>query len=167
MGKKPSAGTRATQLLADAGIWFAVHRYDHDPAAPSYGWEAVDRLGVDPSRVFKTVLVSIDGHPTVAVVPVMDRLALKAVAAAVGGKRAAMVEPTEAERLTGYVVGGISPVGQRRRLLTVLDESVKQFETVYVSAGGRGVEIELSPGDLIAVCEAVVSDIAEPGERRS
>jgi Cys-tRNA(Pro)/Cys-tRNA(Cys) deacylase len=145
--------------LHRAGISFTERSYEHDPAAPSYGLEAADALGLPPEQVFKTLLTAVDGRLVVGIVPVTGQLDLKAVAAAVGGKRAAMAEPAEAERATGYVVGGISPVGQRRRLATVLDDSALLLETVYVSGGRRGLDLGLSPADLARVTGAVVAAI--------
>ncbi|UNO42609.1 Cys-tRNA(Pro) deacylase [Streptomyces sp. MST-110588] len=155
-----AGGTPATVALADAGVPFTVHAYEHDPAAPSYGEEAAQALGVSPDQVFKTLLADVDGTLTVAVVPVSGSLDLKALAAAVGGKRAAMADPAAAERSTGYVRGGISPLGQRKRLRTVLDASARDLETVCVSAGRRGLEVELSPADLAALTGAVLAPIA-------
>lgn len=152
-------GTPATVAATRAGIPFAVHDYPHDPAAASYGEEAAEALGVPATRVFKTLVASVDGQLTVAVVPVAGVLDLKALAAAVGGKRAAMADPAEAERATGYVLGGISPVGQRRRLPTVVDSSALGFETVFVSAGRRGLEIELGPRDLVRLTSAATAEI--------
>ncbi|WP_236241005.1 Cys-tRNA(Pro) deacylase [Streptomyces sp. CC228A] len=157
--KKQANGTPATVALTAAGTPFTVHAYDHDPSSPSYGEEAAEALGVSPDRVFKTLVADVDGTLTVAVVPVAGQLDLKALAAAVGGKRAAMADPAAAERTTGYVRGGISPLGQRRRLPTVLDASAPHHETICVSAGRRGLEVELSPQDLAALTDAVVAPI--------
>ncbi|MGR3933434.1 Cys-tRNA(Pro) deacylase [Streptomyces sp. BRA346] len=155
-----STGTPATTALTAAGTAFTVRSYDHDPAAPSYGEEAAQALGVDPGRVFKTLIASVDDRLTVAIVPVSASLDLKALAAAVGGKRATMADPAAAERTTGYVRGGISPLGQRKRLPTALDASADGHETVCVSAGRRGLEVELSPKDLASLTDAVVAPIA-------
>lgn len=152
--KARGAGTPATVALSQAGVEFTVHAYDHDPAAPSYGTEAAEAMGVQPDRVFKTLLADVDGKLTVAVVPVSGQLDLKALAAAVGGKRAAMADPAAAERTTGYVLGGISPLGQRKKLPTVVDASALEFETVFCSAGRRGLEIELAPADLVRLTDA-------------
>ena len=132
-----------------------MHAYDHDPAHPSYGEEAAEALGVSPDRVFKTLVADVDGELTVAVVPVAGHLDLKALAAAVGGKRATMADPAAAERTTGYVRGGISPLGQRKRLRTVLDASASPTPTICVSAGRRGLEVELAPEDLASLTSAV------------
>ena len=156
-------GTPATVALTKAGAAFTVHRYDHDPAAPSYGLEAAAALGVDPERVFKTLLAEVDGRLVVAVVPVSGQLDLKALAAAVGGKRAAMADPTLAERATGYVVGGISPLGQKRALPTVVDETAQLWDTVFVSAGRRGVDLELGPDVLVSLTAATLAPVGRPG----
>ncbi|UED83656.1 Cys-tRNA(Pro) deacylase [Streptomyces profundus] len=155
-----AGGTPATVAASRAGVPFTVHRYAHDPAAPSYGAEAAEALGSDPARVLKTLVAEVDGALTVALVPVSASLSLKALAAAVGGKRAALADPAVAERGTGYVLGGISPLGQRRRLPTVLDASADAHPTVLVSAGRRGLEIELAPADLAALTAARVASIA-------
>ncbi|MER7401265.1 Cys-tRNA(Pro) deacylase [Streptomyces sp. NPDC000070] len=152
-------GTPATVALTAAGVEFTVHSYDHDPSHPSYGEEAAEAMGVSPERVFKTLVADIDGALTVAVVPVAGQLDLKALAAAVGGKRATMADPTLAERTTGYVRGGISPLGQRKRLPTVLDASASAHTTICVSAGRRGLEVELAPEDLAKLTEAVLAPI--------
>ncbi|MDT0346495.1 Cys-tRNA(Pro) deacylase [Streptomyces litchfieldiae] len=163
MGRKqrPAAGgTPATVAATRAGVAFSLHSYEHDPAAPSYGEEAARALGTDPRRVLKTLVAEVDGALTVAVVPVSASLGLKALAAAVGGKRAAMADPAAAERTTGYVLGGISPLGQRKRLPTVVDSSAAGHATVFVSAGRRGLEIELAPADLVTLTDAVTAPIA-------
>jgi Cys-tRNA(Pro)/Cys-tRNA(Cys) deacylase len=153
-------GTRATELLARLGIPHTVHRYSHDPRHPSYGQEASEALGVAPERVFKTLVADIDGQLTVGVVPVSGSLDLKALAAAVGGKRAAMADPVQAERSSGYVTGGIAPLGLRRPLPVVVDESALGYDTVFCSAGQRGLEIELAPADLIRAAAARTAAIA-------
>jgi len=157
--KKGAGGTPATVALSRAGVPFTEHAYEHDPAATSYGLEAAEVLGLAPEQVLKTLLASVDGRLVVAVVPVAGQADLKAVAAAVGGKRATMAEPAEAERATGYVVGGISPIGQRRPHPTILDDSALGFGTVYVSGGRRGLDLGLSPEDLVRVTGAVVAAI--------
>ena len=154
-----AGGTPATVALSAAGVGFTVHAYEHDPAHPSYGEEAAEAMGVSPDRVFKTLVADVDGELTVAVVPVAGSLDLKALATAVGGKRAAMADPAAAERTTGYVRGGISPLGQRRRLRTVLDASAGGHATVCVSAGRRGLEVELAPDDLVRLTDAVVAAV--------
>lgn len=159
-GKSGPGATPAIVALEKAGVAFSVHAYEHDPATTSsYGEEAAEALGVDPSRVFKTLVAEVDGVLTVAVVPVAGSLDLKALAAAVGGKRAAMADPAAAERTTGYVRGGISPLGQRKRLPTALDESALAHPTICVSAGRRGLEVELAPRDLAQLTGAVMGPI--------
>ncbi len=161
MAKKPaSTGTPATAVLAAAGVPFTLHPYVHDPAAESYGLEAAEVLGVDPSRVFKTLMVDIEGKLAVGIVPVSGTLDLKAIAAAMGSKKAAMADPKTAERRTGYVLGGISPLGQRQPAPTVLDESAMEFPTVLVSGGRRGLDIELAPADLVRLTGARLAPIA-------
>ncbi len=157
--KDGSGGTPATVALNREGIAFTLRAYEHDPGAESYGLEAATALGVEPERVLKTLLVAVDTQLVVGIVPVSGQLDLKAVAAAVGGKRAEMADPKVAERTTGYVVGGISPVGQRKQLPTVLDESALGFDTVLVSGGKRGLDLELSPHDLVRVTGATVAAI--------
>ena len=147
--------TPAVVAAERAGIPFTLHEYEHDPKAESYGLEAAEKTGVDAARVFKTLVVAQDGALSVAIVPVAAQLDLRAL-----GKRAALADRAAAERSTGYVLGGISPLGQRRRLPTLLDESALAFETIYVSAGRRGLEIELAPGDLVALTDAKVSAVA-------
>lgn len=158
--KGSGGGTPATVALAKAGVAFTQHAYPHDPAAPSYGMEAAAVLGLPPDQVFKTLFASVDGRLVVGVVPVSGQLSLKGLAAAVGGKRAVMADPKEAERASGYVVGGISPVGQRRPHPTVVDESALSFEVVYVSGGRRGLDLGLAPSDLVRVTAAVVAPVA-------
>lgn len=153
-------GTPATALLTRQKVSHTLHSYEHDPRHDSYGLEAAEALGVVPERVFKTLLAEVDGNLTVGIVPVVAQLDLKALAAAVGGKRAKMAEVAAAERATGYVAGGISPLGQRRRLPTVLDGSAETFDTVYCSAGRRGLEVELAPADLTRLLDATVAPIA-------
>lgn len=155
-----AGGTPATVALSAAGVEFTVHAYEHDPAHPSYGEEAAEAMGVSPERVFKTLVADVDGALVVAVVPVAGSLDLKSLATAVGGKRAAMADPTLAERTTGYVRGGISPLGQRKKLRTVLDASADAHDTICVSAGRRGLEVEVSPLDLLKLTEAVAAPIA-------
>jgi len=153
------AGTPATVALTKANVPFTAHSYEHDPAAGSFGTEAAEAMGIVPERVFKTLLAEVDGKLTVAVVPVSGSLDLKALASAVGGKKAAMADPAAAERSTGYVLGGISPLGQRKALRTVVDESALGFETVFCSGGRRGFEIELAPADLVRLTSAVTASI--------
>jgi Cys-tRNA(Pro)/Cys-tRNA(Cys) deacylase len=160
--RQRGAATPATVALARAGVDHVVRAYDHDAAVSGdvgYGAEAAAALGVAPERVLKTLLACVDGELVVAVVPVDGRLDLKALAAAVGGKRAAMADPVAAERATGYVVGGISPLGQRRRLRTVVDAGATGHPTVLVSAGRRGVDVELAPADLVRLTGAVTAPV--------
>jgi Cys-tRNA(Pro)/Cys-tRNA(Cys) deacylase len=152
------ASTPAVKAVEQAGIEFSLHEYAHDPAAESYGLEAAEKIDADPARVFKTLVVSVDGDLHVACVPVAAHLDLKAL-----GKRARMADRTLAERTTGYVTGGISPLGQRRRLPTHLDESARDHERIMVSAGRRGLQIELSPDDFVRLTDARVHAIAAPG----
>lgn len=162
MAKRPAgAGTPASTALTAAGIPFTLHPYEHDPAAPSYGLEAAEALGVAPDRVFKTLLADTELGIVVGVVPVTGMLDLKALAAAVGAKRAAMADPAVAERRTGYVVGGISPVGQKTRHVTVVDETAQLYDTVFVSGGRRGLDLELSPADLLSATGATYAPIAK------
>lgn len=153
--------TRAVEAARAAGVEFELVEYDHDPRHESYGEEAVEALGLDPSEVFKTLVAQIDNRDlVVAIVPVNARLDFKALASALGGRRAAMVEAAHAERATGYVLGGISPLGQRRRLATVLDASAETHARIHVSAGRRGMEIALAPADLVLLTDATVAPIA-------
>ncbi|HEY7325140.1 MAG TPA: Cys-tRNA(Pro) deacylase [Streptosporangiaceae bacterium] len=153
-------GTRATQQLARLGIGHTVHRYEHDPRHPSYGQEASEALGVPSDRVFKTLIADVDGQLTVAVVPVAGSLDLKALAGAVGGKKAAMADPVQAEKASGYVTGGIAPLGLRRPLPVVVDETALRHPTVFCSAGQRGLEIELTPADLVKAAGARIAPVA-------
>ncbi|MFJ2905125.1 Cys-tRNA(Pro) deacylase [Streptomyces sp. NPDC087212] len=160
--RQQAGGTPATVALTTADVPFTLHAYAHDPAHPSYGEEAAEALGVSPDRVFKTLVAEVDGELTVAVVPVSGQLDLKALASAVGGKRAAMADPVLAERTTGYVRGGISPLGQRKRLRTVVDASASAHPTIYVSAGRRALEVELTPTALTTLTTATLSPITRP-----
>ena len=155
-------GTPATALLAKQKVPHQVHEYAHDPRAASYGTEASEALGLPAERVFKTLVAEVDGQLTVGVVPVAGQLDLKALAAAAGGKKARMAEVTAAERATGYVAGGISPLGHRKRLPVVVDSSATAFETIYCSGGRRGLEIELAPAELVRLAGATVAAIAGP-----
>ena len=159
--KRVAGGTPAVRALERAGVVHTVHPYDHDPRAASYGLEAAEVLGVDPARVLKTLLADVDGRLVVAVVPVSGRLDLKALARASGARRAEMADPATAERATGYVVGGISPLGQRRTHDTVVDSSALDHDTVLVSAGRRGLDVELAPADLVALTSATTAPIAQ------
>src|SRR6266498_3651227 len=153
-------GTPATALLGRRKVVHRVHEYAHDPRAESYGTEAYEVLGLPAERVFKTLVAEVDGRLTIGVVPVAGQLDLKALAAAVGGKKARMADIAAAERATGYVAGGISPLGHRKRLPVVVDSSASGFETVFCSGGRRGLEIEVAPAELIALAQATVAPIA-------
>ena len=146
-------GTPATVALKAAGITFTAHSYEHDPRSSSYGEEAATALGLSTAEVFKTLLAMVDGRPVVGIVPVTGSLDLKALAAAAGGRRADMADAAAAQRLTGYVIGGISPIGQKRPLPTFLDASAEQLAMVYVSGGRRGFDIGLAPADLISATQ--------------
>jgi Cys-tRNA(Pro)/Cys-tRNA(Cys) deacylase len=158
---RPSGATAAIRALEQAGVAFVLHPYEHDPRATSYGLEAAQALGVPAARVFKTLMAEADGRLVVAVVPVSGNLDLKALARALGARKAAMADPTAAERATGYVVGGISPLGQKRRHPTVLDASALAHPTVLVSAGRRGLDLEVAPADLVTLTSASVFPIAQ------
>jgi Cys-tRNA(Pro)/Cys-tRNA(Cys) deacylase len=153
-------GTTATLALERAKVTFTLHEYPHDPRHDSYGLEASEALGVPPERVFKTLVAAVDGSLAVGVVPAGRQLDLKALAAAVGGKKAVLAEVAAAERATGYVAGGISPVGQKRRLPVVIDASALVLGTMFCSAGRRGLEIEIAPADLVKAAGATVAPIA-------
>jgi Cys-tRNA(Pro)/Cys-tRNA(Cys) deacylase len=167
-----AGGTPATVALSAAGIAFEVRAYEHDSLLTDrslrrasdarhegYGLEAAEALDVDPARVFKTLLASLDGSLVVGIVPVTGQLDLKALARALGGSKAVMAEVAAAERATGYVAGGISPVGQKRRHRTVLDVSALEHDTILVSGGRRGFDLELAPADLVAITGAVTATI--------
>jgi len=158
--KNSSQGTPATAALTAAGVPFVLHPYTHDPSAASYGAEAAEALGIDPSRVFKTLMVEVEGRLAVGIVPVSGTLDLKAMAAALGAKKAAMADPAAAQRRTGYVLGGISPLGQRQPSPTVLDSSALELGTLLVSGGRRGLDIELAPADLVRLTDAVAAPIS-------
>jgi Cys-tRNA(Pro)/Cys-tRNA(Cys) deacylase len=155
-----ATGTPATALLAGQQVAHHLHPYEHDPRTEGYGEEAAASLGVEPARLFKTLIATVDGKLACAVVPVSGRLDLKAFAASLGGKKAELADPSAAARATGYVVGGISPLGQKTRLRVVIDESALAFETVFASAGKRGLQMELAPADLIRLASATVAPIA-------
>ncbi|WP_299195662.1 Cys-tRNA(Pro) deacylase [uncultured Amphritea sp.] len=154
--------TPAIQLAKKMKIRFDVHEYSHDPASESYGEEAATALNVSPERVFKTLLVALNGDNrqlAVAVVPVSGQLNLKAAASALKAKKLTMADPQQAQRSSGYLVGGISPLGQKKRLPTLVDDSAGQFETIFVSAGKRGLEIELSAADLLQLTNGSMAGI--------
>ena len=152
--------TPAINELERSGVPFSVHEYERGESLHDFGLEAAQQLGFDPDQVFKTLLVTSDGGQAVAIVPVSSKLGLKAMGRALGTKRVDMCDPAVAERITGYVRGGISPFGQKRRLPTVLDEMATAFDTIYVSGGKRGLDIGVAPDDLVRVLEATVADIA-------
>jgi len=153
--------TPALLALEHAGIAYILHAYHHDPDAPSFGLEAAAALDRDPREVFKTLIATVDGKLAVAIVPVTGRLNLKAFASALHRKKADMALPADAERATGYVIGGISPVGQRKRLPTVLDSSALAFQQIYISAGRRGLQLAVAPTDLIALTHARTAALTE------
>ncbi len=159
-----SAPTPAIAALNRAKIAYTLHSFEHDPAATGFGEEAVATLRIDPARAFKTLVAEVDGSRlAVGVVPVAGHMNLKALASAVGGKKAAMADVGDAERASGYVHGGISPLGQRKALPTVIDSSAQQFDTIFVSAGKRGLQMELSPADLARAARATFAPIAADG----
>lgn len=160
MAKRASGGTPAIEALIAAGVAFTLHPYAHADSATHFGVEAADALGVDPRRIFKTLVTDAGGALVVAVVPVAAQLNLKALAAQVGAKKAALADPAVAARSSGYVVGGISPLGQRTRLPTVVDSAAYDFPTIFVSAGRRGLQVELAAADLVRVTAAQVAPIA-------
>lgn len=152
--------TPAILELEAAQIEFTVHEYERGETLHDFGAEAADKLGLDPDQVFKTLLVTADGGQAVAIVPVSGKLALKSVGRALGVKRVEMCDPAIAERITGYVRGGISPFGQKKRLPTVIDEMALAFDVIYVSGGKRGLDIAVAPDDLVSLLDAIVADIA-------
>ena len=160
MGKRSPAGTPALVALQRAGIAHTVHTYDHDPSRQDYGIEAAEALSLPPASIFKTLLADVDGTAVVAIIPVTSQLNLKALAASRGSKRARMMEVAAAERLTGYVAGGISPLGQRKALPTVIDASAGDLPTIYVSGGQRGLDIGIAPQELMQLTHATFAPIA-------
>ncbi|HYD98104.1 MAG TPA: Cys-tRNA(Pro) deacylase [Alphaproteobacteria bacterium] len=168
MGKPVGRATPAIAAAAAAGIAYEVHEYESDPRAPAYGLEAAEKLGLPPETVFKTLVAELDGATlAVAVIPVAEKLNLKALAALAGAKRAEMADPAKAERSSGYVVGGISPLGQKRRLRSFVDETALLFDRVNVSAGRRGLEIALAPTDLVRLLDAVTGDLTVHREEKA
>jgi Cys-tRNA(Pro)/Cys-tRNA(Cys) deacylase len=155
-----ATGTPATTLLTKSGINFVEHEYQHDPNATSFGLEAATKLGIEPDRVFKTLIAAIDNRFAVAIVPVNRQVSLKALSKAMDAKKATMADPVQAARMSGYVVGGISPLGQKKLLPTVIDESAQLFDQILVSGGRRGFDIELSPTDLANLLAAKFFNIA-------
>jgi Cys-tRNA(Pro)/Cys-tRNA(Cys) deacylase len=154
-----SGGTPATVALDRAGVDYTLHSYAHDSRAGSYGEEAAALLGVDPRRLFKTLIAAVDSRLVCAVVPVASRLDLKALVASVGGRRVELADPAKAQRATGYVLGGISPLGQKSPIPVVVDSSASDFDTVFVSAGKRGLQVELAPAELIRLSGASTASI--------
>ncbi|WP_018416395.1 Cys-tRNA(Pro) deacylase [Teredinibacter turnerae] len=155
--------TPGINLVKKSKVTHKVHSYEHDPGAASYGLEAAEKLSIDPRQVFKTLVVKLDGDTlAVGVVPVVEKLNMKLIAKAAGAKKAAMAEPAEVERTTGYVLGGVSPLGQKKRLKTFVDSSAKNLSTIFVSAGRRGLEIELSPRDLLNLVNGDFADLCQP-----
>jgi Cys-tRNA(Pro)/Cys-tRNA(Cys) deacylase len=159
--RKVAGVTPAIALLQQRGVRFGVHEYERGEELRDFGREAADALGLDVDQVFKTLLVEVEGDrdPVVVVVPVSTMASMKLVASALGAKKATMCDPMHAERITGYVVGGISPLGQRRQLTTLIDESAELFDVIYVSGGRRGLDISLSPHDLAALLDATFAPI--------
>ncbi|MFA6117265.1 MAG: Cys-tRNA(Pro) deacylase [Sphingomonas sp.] len=155
-----SKATPATRALAAAGIAFTVHSYDYDPGAERIGLQAAEALGEPPQRVLKTLMALVDGKPVCVVVPSDREVAMKKLAAALGGKAAEMMKPADAERLTGYHVGGISPFGQKRRVPTAIEQAALAEELVYINAGQRGLQVRLDPNAAAAALGAVVAPIA-------
>jgi Cys-tRNA(Pro)/Cys-tRNA(Cys) deacylase len=154
--------TPAINVAKKLKINHTLHEYNHDTVAESFGLEAAEKLNVAPERIFKTLVVLLDNHElVVSIIPVPQKLSLKSIAKVMGEKKAAMADKLIVERTTGYVLGGVSPLGQKKRLKTVVDASAIQFETIFVSAGRRGLEIELSPKDLIMLTRGMVADITQ------
>ena len=151
--------TPATRALAAAGVAFTVHAYDYDPDAESIGLQAASALGEDPARVLKTLMALVDGKPVCVIIPSDQEVSMKKLAAAVSGKAAQMMKPPEAERVTGFKVGGISPFGQRKPVRTVIEQSALAHEQVYVNGGQRGLQVRLKPGDARDVLKAIVADV--------
>lgn len=154
--------TPAIDLAKQQGIAYAVHQYQHDPASASYGLEAAEKLGLNPAQVFKTLVLQLDGKQlAVALLPVNQQLSMKLAAKALGVKKADMASAADVMRSTGYVLGGVSPLGQKKRLPTVIDSSAQQFATIYISAGKRGLEIELAAEDLRRLSDALFAAIGQ------
>lgn len=153
--------TPAVKLLDKAKVTYQLHSYEHDVSTQNYGLEASEKLGIDSNKVFKTLVTEVDGKQlVVAIIPVSQKLSLKAVAKTIGGKKAVMAEPAKVQATTGYVLGGVSPFGQKKRLTTIIDNSAKAFNTIYVSGGKRGLEIETDTATFEQVLAAKFSDIA-------
>lgn len=154
-----SKTTPATQALIKAGIPFTLAHYDYDPNAERVGLQAAEAMGVSPSEVFKTLMADLDGKPVCAIIPSNEEVNMKKLAAALGGKSAQMMKPADAERLTGYKVGGISPLGQRKPVPTVLDELALLYDEIYLNGGQRGLQIRIRPGDLTKALHCVTADL--------
>ncbi len=154
-----SKSTPATQALSRAGIPFSLATYDYDPNAERVGLQAADAMGVSPSEVFKTLMALLDGKPVCAIVPSDEEVNMKKLAAALGGRSAQMMKPADAERLTGYKIGGISPLGQRKTVPTVLDELATLHDEIFLNGGRRGLQIRLRPADLIAAADCITADL--------
>lgn len=153
--------TPAIEAAKAAGISYSIHEYRHNPKTKSYGLEAADKIGVSPTKIFKTLVVQSDrGVLTVAIVPVLKSLDLKATAAALGVKKVQMADRALVQRATGYLIGGVSPLGQKKALTTLLDESASDHDQIYISGGRRGLDIAISPGDLIGICSATTVHIS-------
>ena len=163
MSKKQTCGTPAILALESAGVRYNLHEYEHDPRTDlGFGLEGAAKLGIEPQRIFKTLMAVADGELVCGIVPVSGKLSLKALAGAVGAKKAEMAQPAQAEKATGYVVGGISPLGQKTTHPTVIDSSAQDFDTILVSGGRRGLDIELAPTDLQSLTHAVFAPIGRP-----
>jgi Cys-tRNA(Pro)/Cys-tRNA(Cys) deacylase len=155
-----SRTTRATQALQKAGVAFTVHAYDYDPTAPRIGLQAAEALGVEPDAVLKTLMAEVDGKPVCVVLPSDREVSMKALARAFAGKSAQMMKPADAERLTGYVIGGVSPFGQKRRFPTAFDASALKHALVFINAGQRGLQVRLDPRDAVATLQARQADVS-------
>ena len=154
-----SRTTPGTLLLQKLGIAFSLHPYDYDPEAPRIGIAAAEALGIDPAQTFKTLMAEVDGKPVCVVVPADSETSMKKLAACFSGKSAAMMKVPDAERLTGYKVGGIGPFGQKRRVPTAFDETIELFESVYINAGQRGLLLSIAPADALRAAEARIADL--------
>ena len=154
-----SKTTRATQTLGKAGVAFTVHTYDYDPDAPRVGLQAAEALGKDPEQVFKTLMAEVDDKPVCVVIPSDREVSMKKLATTFGGKSANMMKPLDAERLTGFKVGGISPFGQRKKVPTAIDETAELFDEVLINGGQRGLLVGLSPADAVRAIDAKLADL--------
>jgi len=152
--------TQGTIHLTKVGIGFTLHPYDYDPDAPRIGLHAAEALGIDPSQTFKTLMAEVDGKPVCVVIPSDTEASMKKLAATFGGKAAAMMKVPDAERLTGYKVGGIGPFGQKRKVPTALDETAELYDRIYINAGQRGLLLSIAPADAVRAAEMLVADLA-------